>query len=170
MESPKAQAQTAGITHPSNLGSLTPGTWRLPSRTSVEYPLDTARRHRGRNASEVGVRAGSLSIGSKRDVGIPVVHLVQQVEERPAKLELGLLRKTEAPENGEIDHPQPRTTRIRKNPPHVANREIRGVAEHKRGRHALLFQILIAAEVRDSQPSGVSYVTHHDLDIAEPGT
>jgi len=42
--------------------------------------------------------------------------------------------------------------------------------QHKRRRHAPFFQILIAAEVRDSQPLAVSYITHHDLDIVEPGT
>jgi hypothetical protein len=39
----------------------------------------------------------------------------------------------------------------------------------QRSQHAPFFQILIAAEVRDSQPLAVSYITHHDLDIAEPG-
>jgi hypothetical protein len=39
----------------------------------------------------------------------------------------------------------------------------------QRSRHAPFFQILIAAEVRDSQPLAVSYITHHDLDIVEPG-
>ena len=42
--------------------------------------------------------------------------------------------------------------------------------QRKRSRHAPFFQILVAAEVRDSQPLAVSYITHHDLDIVEPGT
>jgi len=42
--------------------------------------------------------------------------------------------------------------------------------QHKRSRRAPFFQILIAAEVGDSQPLAVSYITHHDLDIVEPGT
>jgi len=42
--------------------------------------------------------------------------------------------------------------------------------QRKRSRHTPFFQILIAAEVRDSQPLAVSYITHHDLDILEPGT
>ena len=42
--------------------------------------------------------------------------------------------------------------------------------QRKRSRHAPFFQILVTAEVRDSQPLAVSYITHHDLDIVEPGT
>jgi hypothetical protein len=34
--------------------------------------------------------------------------------------------------------------------------------------HAPYFQALLHAEVRDNQPVSISYVTHHDLQIADP--
>jgi hypothetical protein len=36
------------------------------------------------------------------------------------------------------------------------------------GQHAPYFQVLLHAEVRDNQPVSISYVTHHDLQIADP--
>jgi hypothetical protein len=35
-----------------------------------------------------------------------------------------------------------------------------------RSDHSSFFQVLLRVEVKDNQPIGVSYITHHDLDIS----
>lgn len=41
-------------------------------------------------------------------------------------------------------------------------------AQTGQARHAPFYQVLLRAEVKDNQPVSVNYVTHHDLEIADP--
>lgn len=51
------------------------------------------------------------------------------------------------------------------------NRHLAECSKHAgREQHAPYFQVLLHVEVKDNQPVGISYVTHHDLDIHEPQT
>ena len=40
-------------------------------------------------------------------------------------------------------------------------------AQKKAAHHAPYFQALLRAQVKDNQPISISYVTHHDLHIAD---